>query len=131
MNAVRTLFAFFIFGFSGIVLAQTGAGEGLRGSTPPGTAQDGAAPSEGAIKGGSILPGESSGLPNETTKPPSTEGLKRCYELSGTLRDQCLLQERGASTGGTAGTTDNPAGPTVRDPLTAPPPLNPLPASPR
>ena len=131
MNAIRTLLAVLIFGISGIVLAQTGAGEGLRGSTPPGPSQDGAAPSDGAIKGGSILPGESGGLPNETTKPPSTEALKRCYELSGTLRDQCLLQERGASTGGTADTTGKPAGPTVRDPVTAPPPLNPLPASPR
>jgi hypothetical protein len=131
MNALRTLLALFVFCYSGIAFAQTGAGDGLRGSTPPGSAQDGTAPSDGAIKGGSILPGETGGLPNETTKAPTPEGLKRCYELSGTLRDQCLLQERGASTGGTAGTTDNPAGPTVRDPLTAPPPLNPLPASPR
>ena len=48
MNAIRTLLAVLIFGISGIVLAQTGAGEGLRGSTPPGTSQDGAAPSDGA-----------------------------------------------------------------------------------
>jgi hypothetical protein len=131
MNALRTLLTLCLFCYGGIVFAQTGAGEGLRGSTPPGTAQDGAAPSAGAIKGGSILPGESSGMPNEAARAPTTEGLKRCYELSGTLRDQCLLQERGASTGGTAATTDNPAGPTVRDPATAPPPVNPLPGTPR
>ncbi len=124
MNAIRMIFSLAVLVFSLPLLAQTN-GEGLRGSTPPGTSQDGTAPSEGAIKGGSILPGETGGLPNETTKAPSTDRLKRCYELSGTLREQCLLQERGASTGGTASPNDNPAGPTVRDPVTAPPPLNP------
>lgn len=121
MTAFRTLISLVMVGFAAAAAAQTG-GEGLRGSTPPGQSQDGAAPSEGAIKGGSILPGETGGLPNETTKAPSTEGLRRCYELSGTLREQCLLQEQGASTGGTI---EKPAGPTVRDPLTAPPPQNP------
>lgn len=126
MNAIRTIFLLAVLAFALTSFGQTG-GEGLRGSTPPGTSQDGTAPSEGAIKGGSILPGESGGMPTErdATKAPTTEGLKRCYELSGTLRDQCLLQERGASTGGTAIPNDNPAGPTVRDPVTAPPPRNP------
>ena len=60
-----------------------------RGSIPPGQSRDGAAPSEGAIKGGAILPGEKGGMPE-----------KRCEELSGTLREDCLKQqERDAGTG--------------------------------
>jgi hypothetical protein len=125
MNALRTVLALLIVAFAGLVFGQNGAGEGVRGSTPPGSSRDGSAPGDGAIKGGSILPGESSGLPNETGKPPAAEGLKRCYELSGTLRDQCLLQERGASTGGTGESTEKRSGPTVRDPVSAPPPQNP------
>jgi len=105
MTALRTLVSLVMLAFAASALAQTA--------------------SEGAIKGGSILPGESGGMPEGTAKAPSTEGLKRCYELSGTLREQCLLQEQGASTGGTSDTTEKPAGPTVRDPLTAPPPQNP------
>ncbi|HWD22005.1 MAG TPA: hypothetical protein VG591_02620 [Burkholderiales bacterium] len=125
MNALRAVLALSIFAFAGIVFGQNGAGEGMRGSTPPGSSRDGSAPGDGAIKGGSILPGETGGQPNETRKPSTAEGLKRCYELSGTLRDQCLLQERGASTGGTSESTGKPAGPTVRDPVSAPPPQNP------
>ena len=71
MTASRTLVSLVMLAFAASALAQ---------------AQDGAAPSEGAIKGGSILPGESGGMPEGTAKAPSTEGLKRCYELSGTLR---------------------------------------------
>lgn len=43
----------------------------------------------------------------------------------GALRDQCLLQERGASTGGTTEIVPKPADPSVRDPVSAPPPQNP------
>jgi hypothetical protein len=71
--------------------AQTGD----RASTPPGVSQDGAKPSDGAIKGGSILPGEQSGLPDERRM------RQRCEELSGTLRDDCLKQQRDAGIGGT------------------------------
>ena len=130
MTALRTLISLTLLAFAAAASAQS-TGEGLRGSTPPGSAQDGAAPSQGAIKGGSILPGESAGMPNGTAKQPTTEGLKRCYELSGTLREQCLLQESGASTGGTRDSTEKPAGPVGRDPLTEPPPRNPPPLNAR
>jgi hypothetical protein len=69
--------------------------EEQRGSTPPGTSRDGAAPSDGALKGGAILPGEQGGVP--TTKVPS-----RCDELEGTLRAECLEKERNAGAGGSA-----------------------------
>jgi hypothetical protein len=83
MNAFR-LFAV-ILALSGAVLAQNDE----RGSVPPGQSRDGAAPSEGAIKGGAILPGEKAGMPE-----------KRCEELTGTLREDCLKQqERDAASG--------------------------------
>jgi hypothetical protein len=55
--------------------------------------QDGSRPSDGALKGGAILPGESAGVPQ---KAPS-----KCDELQGTLRDDCLKQERDAASGAT------------------------------
>jgi hypothetical protein len=75
--------------FAGTVAAQTGE----RGSAPLGTSQDGSKPADGAIKGGTIAPGESAGMPER--KPG------RCYELSGTLREDCLKQEREAGAGET------------------------------
>ena len=76
---------------AGAASAQTGE----RGSIPPGQSQDGAAPSDGAIKGGSILPGESSGIPERE------KNAARCDQLPGSLREQCLEQERKAAAGGT------------------------------
>lgn len=125
MDALRAVLLSVMFAFAIASFAQTGTGEGVRGSTPPGSSHDGAAPGDGAIKGGSILPGETGGQPNESNPPVTSEALKRCYELSGTLRDQCLLQERGASTGGTTDVPAKPADPSVRDPVSAPPPQNP------
>src|SRR5687767_6851445 len=65
------------------------------------------APADGAIKGGSISRGAGTGTEGATpgigaeSGTPSEEAVKRCSELSGSLREQCLLQERGAGTGGT------------------------------
>ena len=89
-----------------VALAQT-TGDAARGNTPPGMSRDGARPADGAITGGaatggtSILPGEKGGL-------PSKEDAKqqRCYELTGSLREECLKQEEpGAATGGTMPST--------------------------
>jgi hypothetical protein len=87
------------------------AGDGVRGSTPPGMSQDGSRPADGALNGGavkggtSIAPGESAGMPKRTPSE-SAEAQKRCDELSGSLRDQCLQKDRnGAATGGTSGGT--------------------------
>ena len=76
--------------FASTASAQTGE----RGSIPPGSSQDGSRPSDGAIKGGAIVPGETAGIPQ---KMPTS----KCDELQGTLRDDCLKQERDAATGAT------------------------------
>ena len=76
-------------------------------------AKDGAKPSDGAIKGGSVLPGESSGTPDGRSAPaPAVRGVERCNELAGTLREQCLEQEHKAS----AGATRAPGEPPPQDP---------------
>lgn len=73
-----------------------------RANTPPGMSQDGARPADGAIQGGapggaSILPGEKGGLPNKEEAKQ-----QRCYELTGSLREECLKKEEpSAATGGT------------------------------
>jgi hypothetical protein len=87
MNAFRFLAASFALTLAAAAFAQSSE----RGSIPPGQSRDGAAPAEGAIKGGAILPGESAGMPE-----------RRCEELSGTLREDCLKQKRDAAAGGTA-----------------------------
>ena len=91
MTPLRLFVAAMALALSGAALGQTGE----RGSIPPGQSKDGAAPSDGAIKGGSILPGETGGLPDRAKME------KRCEELSGTLREDCLKQEREAAAGGT------------------------------
>ena len=91
-------------------------------STPlgKGTTPDGARPADGAIKGGSIVPGETSGVPTDRQ-------VSRCADLTGTLREQCLAQDKGGSTGGTAAPdVDVATPPTTRE---APPPQNPQPRS--
>jgi len=86
--------------------------------TGKGAAVDGTRPGDGAIKGGSILPGERSGMPTD-------RATSRCADLTGTLREQCLAQEeKGASIGGTR----QPDVGVAKPPPTreAPPPQNPL-----
>jgi hypothetical protein len=87
--------------------------------SPPaskGTAADGSRPADGAIKGGSILPGETAGVPDDRAK-------SRCGDLLGTLRDQCLAQEKGSSAGGTRAPEADIVKPAT--PREAPPPQNP------
>lgn len=102
-------------------LAQVPSGDGDRASTPPGTSRDGAAPSDGAIKGGAIAPGETGGMPDKSATPSSERAMNRCNDLEGTLREQCLRQQRGASTGGAS--APGPGAPP--SPREAPPPQNP------
>lgn len=87
-----------------VAFAQT-TGDPARGNTPPGTSQDGSRPADGAIKGGSILPGESGGLPNKDDPVGAEARLQRCNELTGTLREECLKKERSAA-GGTSAPRD-------------------------
>ena len=86
--------------FAAGALAQSTGDTNTRGNTAPGMSQDGARPADGAIKGGSIRPGESSGVPNTGgTAPNSQERLKRCEQLTGKLRDDCVQNERSAAGG--------------------------------
>ena len=71
------------------------AGDASRGNTPPGKSKDGAAPADGAIKGGStIAPGEKAGVPTDKDAASGNTREQRCAELSGSLREQCLERER-------------------------------------
>lgn len=101
----------FLAAFPAGALAQPMSDDG-RGSTGPGAAQDGSRPNEGAITGGTT---------GGARRPPP-KGVRRCMELTGSLREQCLLQEEGASTGGTL---PDPAGGKAVPPPVAPPPQNP------
>jgi hypothetical protein len=104
-----------MFGFADIATAQAPRPDEPRGTVPPGSAVDGSRPSDGAIKGGSILPGEVGGAPGSGRGPttPDPTSKSRCDTLSGTLREQCRAQEQGASSGPT------------REPRTDPPPQTP------
>jgi hypothetical protein len=93
--------------------AQT-AGDATRGNTPPGMSQDGSRPADGAIKGGSIAPGERAGIPDQTPAG-STERLNRCDELTGLLREQCLDKERSAAGGSSAPRPRNKEAPVERE----------------
>jgi hypothetical protein len=86
--------------FPAIALAQTG--DSGRGNTPPGMSQDGSRPMDGAVKGGSIAPGETAGMPDRDPQTSAPERLQRCNELTGVLRDDCLRKERGAAGGSSA-----------------------------
>lgn len=100
MNLLRIVLIVAIWALAGPVLPQTGE----RASTPPGASQDGSRPADGAIKGGSILPGERSGVPGKT----------KCEELTGSLREDCLKQERQAGVGGTVTTPPQNPNPVQR-----------------
>jgi len=119
MTTLRALVAAIFLVSTGTALAQTDRDEG-RGSPAPGTAQDGSRPAEGAIKGGSVLPGESGGLPDAAASTPAAR-MQRCNQLSGSLREECIAREQGASRGGTRA----PDAVNRRADPAAPPPQNP------
>jgi hypothetical protein len=101
-----------------LLLAGPGFAQSPPDSPPAskGAAADGSRPADGAIKGGSILPGETAGIPDDRAK-------SRCSDLEGTLRDQCLAQEKGTSAGGTRAPDADVVKPAT--PREAPPPQNP------
>ena len=103
MNRMHAVAAIAALAFASLSYAQAPGGTGgQRGSTGPGMSQDGSRPADGAITGGSIAPGETGGVPDNSKGAPtsSERAISRCNDLSGTLREQCLLQESGASAGG-------------------------------
>ena len=107
MTVLRIVFIVAAWALAGPVLPQAGE----RGSLPPGTSQDGSRPADGAIKGGAILPGETAGVP----------GKQKCEQLTGSLREDCLKQEREAGTG----STDSRVRETPPSPPVTTPPQNP------
>ena len=57
---------------------------------------------DGAIvRKGEVLPGETAGRPDARSPVPAPRGAERCAELSGTMHEQCLEQERRSSAGAT------------------------------
>jgi hypothetical protein len=98
--------------FPAFALAQTG--DTGRGNTAPGMSQDGSRPMDGAVKGGSIVPGEKGGVPTADAPTSSTERLARCNELSGKLREDCLAKERSAAGGSSAPRPRNKEAPIER-----------------
>jgi hypothetical protein len=122
MTRFRLTLATALIAFAGAALGQ--AGDSGRGSTPPGSSRDGAAPGDGAITGGSIAPGERSGVP-DASNTGKDEALRRCAELEGILREQCLRDAGRAGSGRTAPPGKAPAGGSEIEPRVAPPPQNP------
>lgn len=118
---MRTLLLLALFCLPGLAAAQS-AGDAQRGSTPPGTSLDGARPAEGALKGGTLAPGESGGTPDPASGKHtpgsaaaggSSKQLARCYELEGSLREQCLADDASKRSGSPRAPSD--AAPSRRD----------------
>jgi hypothetical protein len=117
MKPLRIATAIAALALAGGAFAQPPAADSSsRGSS------DGARPGDGAIKGGSIVPGENGGQPKTAPSSEAAERDKRCNELSGTLRDDCLLKEQ-SSTGATK--APDSGGAKTTPPRDAPPPQNP------
>jgi hypothetical protein len=110
MSAIRIAIAALFL--SGAALAQT-PGMGETRPTVPG-ARDGSGPAHGAIKSDAVNEREPVVEPGRR-EADSDRAITRCNELSGSLRDDCLRQERNAGAGGTR----------PSEPATAPPPQNP------
>ena len=89
MGCLRFCVAFLLAGVTGFSLAQVpGSPDDLKSHRPPqGTARDGSAPAEGAIKGGSLEP-------DIRTSLEPRRDIARCKELHGKLREECLRDLR-------------------------------------
>jgi hypothetical protein len=120
MNRFRLIAATALVALASAAAAQAPE---TRGNTPPGTSRDGSAPGDGAITGGSIAPGERGGMPSgRDTSAGREDALKRCLDLEGVLREQCLRNADSAGGGSTS--PRRPAG-GADEPRMAPPPQNP------
>ena len=125
MNRFRLILATALLAFAGAAAAQSVPGDSGRGSTPPGSSRDGSAPGDGAITGGSIAPGEQSGVPSGGSNTGREDAMKRCTELEGILREQCLRDADRAGSGRTVPPTKAPTGGSEIEPRLSPPPQNP------
>jgi hypothetical protein len=120
-KSLRALIALGMLAFGSLAAAQSAP------ESSPARGADGSRPGDGAITGGSIVPGETGGVPGVGRSDSSPERLKRCNELTGTLREQCVAQERSSSSGGTSVPGSAPAGADAKapGPRIDPPPQNP------
>jgi len=124
MKRFRLLATTALLALAGVASAQ--APDSGRGNTPPGMSRDGAGPGDGAITGGSIAPGERGGVPSGDAASNREEALKRCRELQGQLREQCLANAESAGSGATSvPATKAPVGGSDIEPRVSPPPQNP------
>ena len=73
----------------------------------------------------SIAPGERGGVPSRDAATRREEALKRCRDLEGQLREQCMRDAESAAAGATVPPMKAPAGGSEIGPRTAPPPQNP------
>lgn len=90
-----------------LVFSLPSFAQNQRGNTPPGLSTDGSRPADGAIQGGkAIAPGESAGMPDK---------VKQCEQMSGSLREQCLLKERSAAGGSSSATREPGSAPREKD----------------
>ena len=95
---------------AGAALAQ-GPGDGeLRPHAPTPPTRDAGAPGAPPALKAPAVPESAASADNR-----SRRAAGRCDELSGALREQCLLEQQGAGAGATS----------VPEPRTAPPPQNP------
>jgi len=121
MNPIRLIAATALVALAGAASAQ--APDSDRSNTPPGMSRGGGAPGDGAINGGSIAPGERAGVPgNRDTNVTREQALKRCNDLEGVLREQCLRNAENAASGATS---IPPTSGSEIEPRVAPPPQNP------
>ncbi len=107
---LRTFFALAVALLAGNALAQ-GPGDGELRTSPP------APPAREPIPPGKSPAADVPPVP-ESAAPPdnrSQRAAARCAELTGALREQCLLEQQGSAAGATS----------VPEPRTAPPPQNP------
>ena len=102
MISANNLLSALLLGFACVSYAQTD--QGARGPIPPGLAND--RPSDGAITGGPLMPGESGGVPNSARLPEASSNSALCLELTGALREECLMREQNASGGSSAPTEE-------------------------
>jgi hypothetical protein len=124
MNRIRLITATTLLALCATASAQ--APDTGRGNTPPGMSRDGSAPGDGAITGGSIAPGERGGMPSgRDTNSGREEAVKRCHDLAGVLREQCLRDADNAGGGSSAAAGKAPVGGSDIEPRVAPPPQNP------
>ena len=125
MKPIRLIAATALVTLSAVASAQVP--DAGRGNTAPGASRDGSAPGDGAITGGSIAPGERGGMPSgRDTNTGREDSLKRCNDLEGMLREQCLRNAENAGSGSTSvPATKAPMGGSDIEPRLSPPPQNP------